>query len=356
MKGSVDKIGIVTLYGNLNYGNRLQNYAMHTLLSRRGYEVQTLVCKKRGLKTGGKMLRDRLQCLLGNTVAKRKAAFDRFSRQSVPTRTLYTENGLIPDGIREQYRYFVVGSDQVWNPEIRKKERKNFFLQFARQEQRVAVAPSIGVSEIPAEYREEFAGYFAGFDHLSCREAAGAADIAALSGKPCAHIIDPTLAITAEEWREFARPLPIKEKYIVVFYLGDRDATLWGKITAFAEQNGCRIVDLANPSDRFYVSDPKEFVWLIDHAQMVFTDSFHATAFSINLHTPFYVFDRHQKQAENNHTGSRIHSLVNLFELEDRFIEHGIPERIETCDFTAADEQFVKEREAFQRYLDSCFI
>ena len=40
------KIGIVTLYGNTNYGNRLQNYADQEILKQRGYEVETLVCKK----------------------------------------------------------------------------------------------------------------------------------------------------------------------------------------------------------------------------------------------------------------------------------------------------------------------
>ena len=37
------KIGIITLYGEFNYGNRLQNYALQRTLELLGYKAVTLV-------------------------------------------------------------------------------------------------------------------------------------------------------------------------------------------------------------------------------------------------------------------------------------------------------------------------
>lgn len=36
------KIGIITLCGNYNYGNRLQNYAMQEVYKILGFEVETI--------------------------------------------------------------------------------------------------------------------------------------------------------------------------------------------------------------------------------------------------------------------------------------------------------------------------
>ena len=40
------KVGIVTLYGNLNFGNKLQNFATQELFQEKGFLVETIICKK----------------------------------------------------------------------------------------------------------------------------------------------------------------------------------------------------------------------------------------------------------------------------------------------------------------------
>ena len=41
------KVGIVTLYGNLNFGNKLQNFAVQELFHEKGFLVETIICKKK---------------------------------------------------------------------------------------------------------------------------------------------------------------------------------------------------------------------------------------------------------------------------------------------------------------------
>ena len=58
----------------------------------------------------------------------------------------------------------------------------------------------------------------------------------------------------------------------------------------------------------------KKLLYLFDHAKCVITDSFHATAFSINLNTNFVTFLPKQSTSRNQ-------SILKLFELEDRKID-----------------------------------
>ncbi len=348
------KIGIVTLYGSYNYGNRLQNYAVQELLRKEGYLSETLVCKKSRIK---EVLRDfyyRLRVITNDNVAKRHLSLKKFNKQNIYTNVVYRKNGLLPTEIANKYDAFCVGSDQVWNPEIRKKERWNFFLQFAKSYQRICISPSVGVSSISSKYREEFSKYLSTFKYLSCREAEGTNEISVLSGKRCEHIIDPTLAMTQEEWRKFETKLDIKKKYIVIFVLGILNDSIKNKIKDYANKEEYEIIELSDISNPYYSISPKEFVWLIDKAELVFTDSFHAAAFSINLNTSFYVFDRQQNEEIANHLSSRIRSLVSLFGLEDRYIESEIENFLIECDFYKANQILIQERNKFNKYLKKC--
>ena len=62
---------------------------------------------------------------------------------------------------------------------------------------------------------------------------------------------------------------------------------------------------------------PKEFVWLIQHAELVCTDSFHATAISINLSIDFIEFLRFNND-DNKSQNSRIYDLLEHYQLQER--------------------------------------
>ena len=70
-----------------------------------------------------------------------------------------------------------------------------------------------------------------------------------------------------------------------------------------------------------YTSRVEEFVYLINHAQLVVTDSFHASVFSILMNTSFLVVNRQQKGVAD--MTSRIDTLMELFGYQDRYIVNG---------------------------------
>ena len=97
---------------------------------------------------------------------------------------------------------------------------------------------------------------------------------------------------------------------------------------------------------------PSEFVGLIRDASLVITDSFHATAFSLNLNVPFYSILRN-KSNEKNNMNSRINDILNSTDLENRIInETSINNKLDlNVDFTKANDYINTKRQLDVQYL-----
>ena len=65
-----------------------------------------------------------------------------------------------------------------------------------------------------------------------------------------------------------------------------------------------------------YTIGPAEFLYMIQNAVYILTDSFHALAFSIKFNKEFYVFDRKQDGVSNMF--SRIETITKRFGMENR--------------------------------------
>lgn len=348
------RIGIVTLFGNFNYGNRLQNYAVQQLLAEEGYTSDTIACMPSKGRETLKKINKIILGLIGDPQGKRFVRFEQFNRDMLCVRKVFDPERKIPACLSDEYAYFVTGSDQVWNPELRFRERYSFFLQFARPEQRICVSPSIGVTHIEEQYADFYRDGLQGFRYLCCREKAGAEEISRISGKECVHLIDPTLAVSAEHWREIAQyKHNPKEDYAVLFFLGDVRQDLQEWVDELAREKGYKVIVPSDQKDPYYAMDPRAFVALIDGAKLVLTDSFHAAAFSVNLNTPFYVFDRQEKKAESNHMSSRIESLVQMFGLENCYVGSELPQEGQ-WDFDHANSILAEERQKIRDYLHKC--
>jgi coenzyme F420-reducing hydrogenase beta subunit len=347
------KVGIITLFGNVNYGNRLQNYAIQSILENKGYEVNTLVCEKSRLLGMIKILRRFVFAICGDNFSKRYMTLYRFNRREIHLRKIINKTGLIPAKVSHQYAYFITGSDQVWNPDIRKKEKDNFFLRFASKKQRIALSPSFGTDKIAEENINEFQIGLRGFIYLSCREDVGTELINNYFGLKCEKLIDPTLSLDAKTWESFLVKPNIQKPYVLVFFLGNRTNVLNKCLKHIENNNDIEIIEMNCKTSAFYNSTPQQFVGLVKNAKLVLSDSFHAVAFSINLNTPFYAFDREDLQIESNRMNSRIMSLLNLFNLQSRWMGNFDVKKFSySCDFTGANSVLSKERKIFDNYLN----
>lgn len=301
----MNNVGIVTLWGNFNYGNRLQNYAVERLVERMGFSPITLkVPPKRSFGMGLQRLKHEIYTKIKQPeMANRKKAFDRFNDEYLHGRPFNEE---------KRCKAFLCGSDQIWNytfPEFSSR----MFLDFASGRPASSISASFGVSSIPESLTETYRLCFDGLDRISVREDAAVRLVKELSGRDAVLLADPTMALTRDEWSSFLSEEKCPQvPYVVSYFLGRKPDDIEDKV--LSELGDVQIVHLNDPADReFFSVDPRDFVGLIANAVFVLTDSFHAAVFSIVFDKRFAVFERDTKEKSMS---SRIQTLLDVFSLE----------------------------------------
>ena len=288
------KIGIVTLYVNNSIGNRLQTYAVMRLYRSLGYDVATVNHREAELfltwsplsriKMAVKALLARICPNIYPKFRRRRLLTD-FSEQClIPSETVSMK--CLPPDLKERYDFFSVGSDQVWhNWTDTPEELRFFFLQFADRRQRLCLSPSFGLERIPEKWTAVYQEGLRGFRCLSCREASGVELIRALTGRDAPLLLDPTMALPVEEWERLERKpdCPLPERYVLSYMLGPLQAETPEAVSRYARSLGAEVVninDVGNLTEQFAATGPREFLYLIRHAALVCTNSFHGTVFS----------------------------------------------------------------------------
>ena len=206
--------------------------------------------------------------------------------------------------IADEYDFFVVGSDQVWNPKYKFPGR---FLEF------------VGLIELPEDLREIYKRKISEIPYVSVREREGCDLVEKLTGKRPPQLIDPVFLLTGDEWREISkRPFWLNQKkyergYILNYFFRGKVPT---KVKALAKERGLPAINLFDSKNFYhYITGIEEFLYLIDHATLFCTESFHGTAFASIFKRPFIVYRTNMLGADRF---SRIASLLNLFNLSER--------------------------------------
>lgn len=315
-------VAIITTHHEPNYGNKLQNYALQTILQRLGYNVETIndarswpdLTSWRANKKALLHFFIRFRTLPWHV---KFAKFFLWSKMHINYSKVNIHSDVDMVGLADEYDFFVVGSDQIWNPEWRRFSNKFGFASFARAEQKVAYAPSLGVSEMLPEREEEYKSFLQNWKALSCREYEGAKIIETLSGKPCPVLPDPTLLLTVNDWRKLSQRPRIKGEYAVIYMIGIMIDDYAEYISMFKERTGLKIINISNDV-QWAGSGPNEFIGLIQNARYVITDSFHGSVFALQFHRPITLFQRIQ-----NNEKDKLSRIRTLFRHADIPFEEG---------------------------------
>lgn len=353
----MSKVAIVTLYDDINIGNKLQNYALQELLNERFSSVTTLSYSEAKSMAPDMGWKGKCIAKLGiprriaiqkRAIIERRRKFEKFSQTylHVLQPKPFTE---FNSSISEQYDYIVVGSDQVWhNWSNSANELDYFFLKFAPKEKRVCIAPSFGLSNLPTSFAEKYKEGLLGFETLSCREISGCDLIAKAVQKKAKLLPDPTLCITRNGWNKIAKQpsYQIPNRYILAYFIGGVSESTKMRIEEFKRMLEIPVIDIYNIEEpQYYSTSPDEFVYMISNAEYVLTNSFHATVFSIIFHVNFHCFDRDDKIGEG--MSDRIQTLLHIFQMDNNLICN---------DFTKADDIQRNVIEEMQQYMNSVFM
>ena len=323
------KIGILTFHRVYNYGAVIQAYCTQQIINDLGIrneiidysipqqkDFTDLYSKKNGLKRYVKTL---LLVPFHKKRMLRKNKFDLFinslnlSKKSyIKAEDLYETN--------EDYDCFLVGSDQVWNVTKKAESSDAYFLDFVDEgKKKISYASSIGVATYDDLIDKKV--YLKRFNAISCRESGGSKILGDLTGNVVQNVLDPTLLVDKKHLLSKMKKIELNS-YILYYSLDgfDKRTRNLDILRQISETFGLSIKFITPewPCHRWgediIDAGPVEFLSLIRNASLVCTNSFHGTALSIKLETPFYVLE------EKNIEDERKRSILKQLNLENRII------------------------------------
>lgn len=328
------KIAIMTIESN-NFGNRLQNYALQEVLVGLGFEVETI--RREKARNPKELILKKIKNVVHFILQTKSAKFDSFNRNIVWSKWSATAD-IAQIGMIEGYDFFVSGSDQVWNPYYKFVGRSDL-LYFVPNYKKISYAASFGVNEIPDDKKQMYQELLLPFKELSVREEQGKSIVYQLTGREAFVVLDPTMLLEQSNWEKLERKPFCKfpSEYILLYALGEKSDKFKCAVSKYGQIY--EVFDIRTKNTREIAIGPAEFLYLIHHAQMIITDSFHATVFSILYHKKVMTFNR-----KGINMNSRIRSLAKTLKLEDKMDEEGNLILVQDIDFDEIDENIKKEK------------
>lgn len=341
------RAGIVTLFGEYNFGNRLQNYAVQEVLKKNGLNVETI--KYVGLSDDVPMIQNQRD-------ENRLKRFKEFNQNIKFANEIMYKECDASAKFDEDYDYIVMGSDQIWNFTFDKIFSEKALGSFVPKHKKFSFSASFGVNYVPEKDSKEYQicqKYLNDIKSISVREFAGKEIVKQLTDRDDVEVlVDPTMMLDNEAWENvMKKPENLKtDKFIVKSFLGNVSKKAWSELKRVAQENDCEIIDISDKNSPYYDVGPAEFLYLEKNAFLVATDSFHSCVFSILFSTPFIVFRREDNVLESMH--SRIETLLETFDMKNRMFEGEITEEILCNDYSKAHKILEKERIKVSNFLE----
>ncbi|HFX3824562.1 TPA: polysaccharide pyruvyl transferase family protein [Enterococcus faecium] len=360
------KIAIQTIIDYNNYGNRLQNYALHYILQKEGHNVVSLrnefqnpfLQKKsmyvrlvRMIKQGAlfKLIGRKIENQLYHKYMKERSHnFLAFTEQYIEeSKFIYTEVNNKSNELNS-FDCFIIGSDQVWNYQFPRFSSFDFLTTVKAP--KISYAASFGVSSIPDKFQNFYKQNISNINYISVRENDGVRIInRIIPDKKVEVVLDPTLLLEKTAWIDLIEGKTFYDKkYILTYFLDEPTMQTKKYIKKIASKKNLEIRQLGTINDlEQWIAGPSEFVNLFSQAEMVFTDSFHACVFSIIFEKYFEVFERNTKLKSMN---SRINTLISELQVGDRWHRENI-DLLNNINFVEVNKQLSKKRVESMRFL-----
>jgi hypothetical protein len=368
------KVGTLTFHHVNNYGAALQAYALQQTILRYGYQSEIIDYKRQNISDVFQWWKNKTHSFLkgkpdrdlytiseflkmvfvgeGNTrdIAE---PFNKFRSERLILSEPVNKNNV--KNLNDRYDLFITGSDQVWNCG-RVNMDSSYMLDFVNDyTKKGSYAASFGISEIPGKYREIYERLLSDYKYLSVREPAGAVIIQNLINRNAQVVLDPTLLLTIEEWKEIASRSIEEQPYILVYQL-EYSETIMKFARNLAKATGCKVRLMRKPKGKNVSEEyctkagPEEWLSQFLGAKYIVTNSFHGAAFSINFNKNFFV-----EIPSNRIRGamsSRLENLLSVFDMQHRFLVSGENEHmLEEIDYKPVNIRLEQLRTDSLNYL-----
>lgn len=367
------KVAIITFHASDNCGSMLQAYALQRVISNKygvenevlnfsndaQQEMYSLFVKVRRFRD---ILRNILRVFLFIPLKKEQMGYRKFWRFYNLSECSYrtSEQMKVLDGC---YDAFICGSDQIWN--FRAGDYDDaYFLNFIRKTKKVAYGASLGQAHLDdtPEHTQKYTELLKDFSAISVREFKSQALVQSLSKVPVDVCLDPTFLLETVDYEEIMpKEQLIKGPYIFCYafyyhkqfcdnvlelskrlnmpvYMMDRKQYYIKRVY----KTGIKLTPEAGP---------EAFLNIFKNASMIFTTSFHGTAFSVNFKKNFWYLNETGGEGDGRATSLlRQMGLMHRYVTPDEIKEKD--DLLEKIDFEAVYEKLNALRKHSFEFLE----
>lgn len=328
------KIGIITLSASDNCGSLLQSYALKKLLEPYGdVEIINFSSEKshlmydifpKNMHRSKRELLKRGKCFFA--LFNEKRSYEKFrNKQLRIAGKEYFKDELFK--IADKYDVLVAGSDQVWN--VMMYDFDEAFFGGWSNAKKVAYAPSLGGHDVREHTQcERYIKHINEFSALSVREKKGKQCLEEVTEKKVEYVLDPTLVLDKDKWRELVKSPLVEGDYIFFYSWAYNDYDILKIVADESLRTGLPVyvVDARkwiNKSPKSWgflfakEQGPLAFLNLMCYAKRCYVESFHGMIFSYLFKKDFWLLDTHKEYEEID---TRLKELLYQLHMEDRVL------------------------------------
>lgn len=322
------KISLITIHIGSNFGSILQTIASSDVLGKFFFDVEIINyipdrCTWR--RFFSRMLKNPIgfvKAIVAFPVAlANKFIYNSFLvKYTNVSKPIYTTDNFVVACPKADI--YITGSDQVWNSIHNEGlDRRYYFDGFPKGTIKIAYSSSIGREKLDIDEYLEVKRMLGSYKAISVREAS-AQQIVESMGYKATHLLDPTFMLNKEDWEKYQSRRLVKVPYLLVYlpYNIHNKQLIYKTARKVADEKGLMVVTFSwsirpeKLADKtIYFANPGDFLSLVGFADYIVTNSFHGTAFSINLNKQFSVY-------LPTGFGTRITSILELCSLTHRLL------------------------------------
>lgn len=310
---------MITFHNAFNIGANLQAYALNKYINENigDCEIIDFIPNNRVVQQSKfKKCLHLIKAAISFPLKGKEKKFKIFQKKyKISNRQFNGDNDIFANPPR--YDILISGSDQALNATL-SGNSKSFYLGFYDNCKKISYASSFGRKEISDVETNLIKSQLIKFSAISVREQSGADIIKEIIGKDAQLVLDPVFLLSADEWRTLSTKSKLPDKYIFV-YLMECSYEMLNVIEQVRQEYKLPIIvayGVCGAIDNVIEAKncgPKDFIYYLDNAELVVTNSFHGTAFSIILEKDF-ICVAHSKRNE------RLANIMDLCKEADKLI------------------------------------
>lgn len=373
-----DKTATITFHNSYNCGSMLQALALQkVLIDKYGVDNEILDFSNQGQKemystfwkvTGFKsFIKNALWATVYKRIKQQAAAYEAFEHKYFRlSQDTYTSNKELT-ATNSKYQKFITGSDQVWN--IRCMDADDaYYLNFVSDfNRRYAYAVSFGANNPFADssLKDHYLNLVNKFNKISVREQNAKKWVSTATGREVSLCVDPTMLLSQGEWEKTVQlgSAPIIQGDYIFYYCFSISQEIASFLHQVSKKTGMPVYFFEpkewalrccwkNKIRLVKKYGPEAFLNYMKYAKMVFTTSFHGTAFSTIFHKSFWYIDSGHNDLSKD---DRAVSFLTQLKLTDRY--KTISSLLQTDlslipDYTQPDQALAKLREEAFEYIE----